>query len=114
LELIGSPLLRERYQLLVQGRPLAWPQDPKQPLAVRFRQEALFPCLHPCLPVDVPLQLNLVERASGATTARWILHNESRGFEPLTGDAAATTGPSSNTTQLRGAGEHCSTVDLRL
>lgn len=114
LELIGSPLLRERYQLLVQGRPLAWPQDPNQPLAVRFRQEALFPCLHPCLPVDVPLQLSLVERASEATTARWVLHNESKGFEPLTGDAAASTGPSGNTTQLRGAGEHCSTVDLRL
>ena len=113
-ELISNPALRDGYQLQLQGRTLAWPQDPDQPLAVRFRQEALFPCLHPCLPVDVPLELALLERGSGATTARWLLHHESKGFEPLT-DAEACASPSTRATSaLQGAGEHCSTVDLRL
>ncbi len=117
-ELIANPAFRRRYTLQLQGRPLVWPQDPDHPLAVRFRQEALFPCLHPCLPVDVPLQLEARAADSGKPVANWELRDESGGFELLTEgrDPASTPAPQApgRPTPLRGAGEHCSTVDLRL
>jgi hypothetical protein len=117
-ELIANASFREAYTLVVQGRPLLWPPNPEQPLAVRFRQEALFPCLHPCLLVDVPLQLELHHAGGGAPIARWQLVHESSGFEPLTEVAKEATtahpAPSAMPIPLRGAGDHCSTVDLRL
>jgi uncharacterized protein (DUF2126 family) len=117
-ELIANPSFRRRYRLQLQGRPLAWPQDPNQPLAVRFRQEALFPCLHPCLPVDVPLQLQALTADSGEPVACWQLRDESSGFELLTEnrDLASTPAPQAQARPkpLCGAGEHCCTVDLRL
>ena len=113
-ELISNTDLRRRYQLQLQGRPLCWPEQPGQPRAVRFRQEALFPCLHPCLPLDVPLQLELLDAEDGSVRAQWQLWSESGGFELLTETAAADTIPRADTEPLRGAGEHCCTVDLRL
>ena len=117
-ELIANPAFRRSYTLAIQGRPLVWPRDPEQPIAVRFRQEALFPCLHPCLPVDVPLQLDVLAAESGEPVARWQLRDESSGFELLTEGAAMAKTPAplaqGSATPLRGAGEHCSTVDLRL
>jgi len=117
-ELIANPAFRRSYTLAIQGRPLVWPRDPEQPIAVRFRQEALFPCLHPCLPVDVPLQLEVLAADSGKPVARWQLRDESSGFELLTEGAAMAKTPAplahGSATPLRGAGEHCSTVDLRL
>jgi hypothetical protein len=117
-ELIANPAFRRRYRLQLQGRPFTWSEDPDQPLAVRFRQEALFPCLHPCLPVDVPLQLDVLAADSGEPVARWQLRDESSGFELLTESSDPTGMPRSQAhpprTPLSGAGEHCSTVDLRL
>jgi uncharacterized protein (DUF2126 family) len=111
-ELIGSAALRQRYGLRLQGRELRWPTDPEQPLAVRYRQEALFPCLHPCLPVHVPLSLELLE--GERPVAHWRLQSESTGFEPLTATAPAPATAPPPATALQAAGEHCSTVDLRL
>ena len=113
-ELIANPALRQHTRLQLQGRPLAWPENPEQPLALRFRQEALFPCLHPCLPTHIPLRLELLEQDGGRRLGLWQLLNESAGFEPLTqadGEepTATAAGPA-----LRGLGEHCCTVDLRL
>ncbi len=117
-ELIANPSFRRSYTLAIQGRPLVWPRDPEQPIAVRFRQEALFPCLHPCLPVDVPLQLDVLAAESGEPVARWQLRDESSGFELLTEGTATAKTPAplaqGSAMPLRGAGEHCSTVDLRL
>ena len=118
VELLANPALRQGYTLILQGRPLPWPLDPDQPLALRFRQEALFPCLHPCLPVDVPLHLQLRNATSGDPVANWQLRHESSGFELLTKETNAAARPAPEAggrpTLLRGAGEHCSTVDLRL
>ena len=111
-ELIGSPELRQRHSLRLQGRPLPWPADPAQPLAVRFRQEALFPCLHPCLPVHVPLDLELLEGAQ--VVAAWRLAGESTGFELLTQAGITHRQEPLGAKPLSTAGEHCSTVDLRL
>ena len=113
-EVITSPLFQQRYELRIQGRLLPWPKDADQPIAVRFRQEALFPCLHPCLPVDVPLQLELKQRDGAAIQASWQLRSESSGFELLTDRQSAPTAASANNDPLGGNGEHCSTVDLRL
>lgn len=113
-EVIANPALQQRYELHIQGRLLPWPKQPDQPLAVRFRQEALFPCLHPCLPVHVPLQLELKQCSSEATVARWQLSSESSGFELLTDPGTSLAPPSQHPELLRGSGEHCSTVDLRL
>jgi hypothetical protein len=117
-ELIANPSFRQNYRLVLQGRPLPWPRNPEHPVAVRFRQEALFPCLHPCLPVDVPLQLELHNADGGTPLARWQLLHESSGFELLTETAEepamAESEPTCPSTPLHGAGDHCSTVDLRL
>jgi len=113
-EVIASPGLQQHYELRLQGRPLPWPGPSQQLLAVRFRQEALFPCLHPCLPADVPLQLELRAKDNTAITARWQLVAESSGFELLTDPGPAATDFHPSAQPLRGAGEHCSTVDLRL
>jgi uncharacterized protein (DUF2126 family) len=110
-ELIGTAALRQRYALRLQGRPLPWPADPQQPLAVRFRQEALFPCLHPCLPVHVPLDLELLE--GEAVVGRWCLRSESVGFEPHTQEPTAPPREPLATAPLLSRGEHCCTVDLR-
>ena len=111
-ELIGSAALRQRYGLRLQGRPLRWPADPGQPLAVRYRQEALFPCLHPCLPVHAPLNLELLD--GDQPVARWRLHNEPAGFELLTQLGPEPAAEPLQKAALQAAGEHCSTVDLRL
>jgi uncharacterized protein (DUF2126 family) len=110
-ELLGTAALRPRYALRLQGRPLPWPADPQQPLAVRFRQEALFPCLHPCLPVHVPLDLELLE--GEAVVGRWCLRSESVGFEPHTQEPTAPPREPLATAPLLSRGEHCCTVDLR-
>jgi uncharacterized protein (DUF2126 family) len=117
-ELITTAAFRASYSLRVQGSPVLWPVDPEQPVAIRFRQEALFPCLHPCLPVDVPLRLELCEASSGDPVASWQLLNESSGFELLTKTVdpplRARTAANKPVAPLRAAGEHCSTIDLRL
>ena len=113
-ELIGNAELRRRYRLRLQGRPLPWPSQAEELLAVRFRQEALFPCLHPCLPVDVPLRLELLDADDDGLRACWQLRCESGGFELLTQEEAQTTAPARSERPLQAAGEHCCTVDLRL
>jgi uncharacterized protein (DUF2126 family) len=122
-EVISSPAFRQHFQLHLAGRPLALSE---QPLAVRYRQEALYPCLHPCIANHVPLALTLVQRANGDGAAQpiahWSLNTEAQGFEPLerlgyagpqtpsAGDAKAP----SDARPWRGAWSGACTVDLRL
>ena len=112
-ELMTNDALREGYSLRLQGRPLAWPADPRQPLAVRFRQEALFPCLHPLLAPQTPLVLTLQEGGQGAEIARWRLRSESEGFELLTEAGNGSAGMEVSGFPCRGARNHDVTVDLR-
>jgi uncharacterized protein (DUF2126 family) len=108
-ELITSPAFRQRYSLRLQGRPLPLRAD--HPVAVRFRQEALFPCLHPCLANDVPLRLDLLAPDAAAPTACWQLWREADGFHPIS-PASATGEPTGEA--LRGAFTGACTLDLRL
>ncbi len=114
-EVITTAAFRQQHRLQLQARPLQLPSGgAERPVAVRYRQEALFPCLHPCLPVQIPLQLDL-QAASGAQPLRsWRLWQECDGFEPLTAEAAAEPVAPTVTAPLRGAFHDCCSVDLRL
>jgi len=113
-ELIGNEALRREFSVRVQGRPLHWPADAQTPVAVRFRQEALFPCLHPFLPSHIPLTLTVLERGGDEVVAQWRLLSESDGFEALTNIDADAAGSVVGSMPLRAAREHGCTVDLRL
>jgi uncharacterized protein (DUF2126 family) len=113
-EICANGALRQDYLLRLQGREIPWPSDPQRPVAVRYRQEALFPCLHPCLAPQVPLRLELLERSSAQPLAAWRLESESRGFEPLTGEVNLRPAPAATQGALQGEREHDCTLDLRL
>lgn len=111
-ELITTPAFRRRYRLQLQGRELPLPGD--GPRAVRFRQEALFPCLHPCLPNQVPLRLDLLADRATTPLASWQLWSESTGFEVLTEPSPAAPAAPADATPLRGAFAAACSLDLRL
>ena len=128
-EVITSPAFRQRFGLVLQGRPLALPvAGASQPVAVRYRLERLYPCLHPTIAPHLPLELAMVARSdngsgqgggSGASQAacptlqRWTLLSEDGGFLPqeptgVDGLVDRVAAP------WRGASPDAVTVDLRL
>jgi hypothetical protein len=62
--------------------------------------------------VHAPLNLELLD--GDQTVARWRLHNEPAGFELLTQLGPEPAAEPLQRAALQAAGEHCSTVDLRL
>ena len=110
LELLGNAPLRRDYQLVLNGRPLTWPGEPGLPLAVRYRQSALYPCLHPGLPLDAPLTLELHDGSSGQSVAAWQQGKDSDRFQPYPCPAPSTRTASPWRTAY---GDVC-TVDLRI
>jgi len=114
-EVITTAAFRQQHRLQLQARPLQLPAgDAERPVAVRYRQEALFPCLHPCLPVQIPLQLDLLAAAGGQPLRSWRLWQECDGFEALTAEEAAPSASQPVATPLRGAFQDCCSIDLRL
>jgi uncharacterized protein (DUF2126 family) len=116
-EVISSASFRKRYGLVLNGRPLTLAAT--QPVAVRYRQEALYPCLHPCIPNHVPLDLRLIDRDQDQAIAQWTLVNEAAGFERTAGESSglASNPTDPNTPKpspWRGAWPGACTVDLRL
>ncbi|MFZ9849593.1 MAG: transglutaminase family protein [Vulcanococcus sp.] len=111
-ELISNQAFRERYRLQLQGRALPLAAD--APRAVRFRQEALFPCLHPCLPNAVPLRLDLLAPGQAAPLRSWTLWQEANGFEALTEPSAAGAQAMASAAPLQGAFPAACSLDLRL
>jgi uncharacterized protein (DUF2126 family) len=111
-ELIVNPAFRREYRLLLQGRELRLATEGRQPLAVRYRQEALFPCLHPFEPLHVPLRLALIGHGSQQPIEAWILHSECNGFAAIDPVVIWHEGPS-GPPWLPVAPGLC-TVDLRL
>ena len=85
-EVIANPAFWRDHRLTVSGRPLPGPADPAEPVALRYRQEALYPCLHPLLPIHLPLRLDLTAAASGFPLAAWMLQSEAAGFQALAQD----------------------------
>ena len=113
-EVCADQALQNSCRLVLQGRALPWPH-PEQPLAVRYRQDALFPCLHPCLPPDVPLCLELRSQCDDALIAVWQLEQESLGFVAvdLNTIAATAAAPIDRAAPLSSVRSGC-TLDLRL
>jgi uncharacterized protein (DUF2126 family) len=116
-EVISTGAFRKRYGLVLNGRPLMLGDH--QPVAVRYRQEALYPCLHPCIANHLPLDLQLIDRHQGQAITQWTLPNEATGFECQAGEPSATTSDptSANSPEpspWRGARPGACTVDMRL
>jgi uncharacterized protein (DUF2126 family) len=116
-EVISSRSFRKLYGLLLNGRPLTL--DATQPVAVRYRQEALYPCLHPCIANHIPLDLQLIDRHQGQAITQWTLPNEATGFEsPALQPSATNSDPTSpnspEPSPWRVARPGACTVDLRL
>ena len=74
IELISNAAFRQRYRLRLQGRPLPLPAN-DQPLAVRYRQQRLYPCLHPGIAPQLPLLLELLDDGDAAI-ACWRIDGE--------------------------------------
>jgi uncharacterized protein (DUF2126 family) len=94
-ELIANPAFRRQGKLWLNGRPLPLPSATAEGdgalLAVRFRQQRLYPCLHPSIEPHLPLVLEL---RCGSTTRAYRLDGEGCRFEPSTAalSEAATGG----------------------
>jgi len=82
-ELLANPAFRQDCQLKLNGLPLPL-QEPL--LAVRFRRHRLYPCLHPAIDPQLPLELELIT-PSGAQCFR--LEQTDSGFRPVATDLAA-------------------------
>ena len=83
-EITISEAMREQGQLWLQGRPLPLADLPRDAplLAVRYRHQRLYPCLHPALEPQLPLRLEL-QCPGGA--ARFQLTDADTHFQPWTG-----------------------------
>lgn len=81
-EVVANAAFRRDCRLLINGRPLplaaAGPEE-TPPLAVRFRFQRLYPCLHPAIDPQMPLDLLL--RAPGGDHG-FRLREEGHRFEP--------------------------------
>ena len=112
-EVLARGSFLQDYRLLLDGRPLPLPTDNATPLAVRYRQEALYPCLHPLLPVHVPLRLDLLGGPQDVLVDSWLLHDEAGGFQPLERGADGSAIPRLARSPLRAARPGLCTLDLR-
>ncbi|MEI6616622.1 MAG: transglutaminase family protein, partial [Cyanobium sp. ELA507] len=65
-EIIANPAFRAQWQLALEGRPLPLPEA-GNPLAVRYRLQRLYPCLHPAIEPHGSLVLSL--HGAGAAAA---------------------------------------------
>jgi uncharacterized protein (DUF2126 family) len=82
-EVIANPAFRQACRLLINGRPLPMPRtdaasDEPAVLAVRFRYQRLYPCLHPAIAPHLPLDLTLLTPEG---TLNYRLHEEGHRFE---------------------------------
>ncbi|QEY32627.1 hypothetical protein EVJ50_10745 [Synechococcus sp. RSCCF101] len=67
IEIRANAAGRQHLQLQLNGHPIPLDQPP---LAVRYRAERLYPCLHPLLPVHLPLDLELRWPMAGGEATR--------------------------------------------
>jgi hypothetical protein len=86
LEISTNPAFRAAYALQVQGRALPLAAS-DEPLAVRWREQRLFPCLHPGIPPEGPLALTLTAKGTHGLDplpiCRWQLAPAALAFTPL-------------------------------
>ncbi|WP_254216744.1 transglutaminase family protein [Synechococcus sp. CCY 9618] len=111
-EVEANPSFRRDCRLLINGRPLPLPpadgvESPVQ--AVRFRYQRLYPCLHPAIAPQMPLEL-VLQTPDGDFGFR--LHEDGHSFEA---SPAQESGPSHGAVPWQGrrrSGDR--TIDLRI
>jgi uncharacterized protein (DUF2126 family) len=106
-EVCANSAFRTGWRLGLNGRELPLPTD-QNPLAVRYRLQRLYPCLHPALAPTWPLRLSLQGDGGDEVFA---LNGEGSRFDPLAGEAA--TPLASQPWSVRPWPDSC-TIDLRL
>jgi uncharacterized protein (DUF2126 family) len=118
MEISCNDPLRQGFHLRLQGRALSLPSAGR-PVAVRWREQRLYPCLHPGIPPQGPLELVLeprsISEAAPGPIQRWQLPAGAARFAPLSPEspsdqAASGEGPASQSPWPTGGG--C-TIDLR-
>jgi uncharacterized protein (DUF2126 family) len=86
-EVSADAAFRNGAELWLNGRPLPLPaaaaDGEEALLAVRFRQQRLYPCLHPAIEPHLPLQLQV---RSGGGRRNFQLNEAGSRFEPLAED----------------------------
>ncbi|MFM7674266.1 MAG: transglutaminase family protein [Synechococcus sp.] len=113
-EIQASGEFRRRLRLRLNGRvlplaPLA-PGEEAPPLAVRYRHHKLYPCFHPAIEPQLPLELILEEGPEAV--ARFFLEETEDNFQPAPPPARGTGGEEPAAWAAPAAG--LCTVDLRL
>ncbi|MEB3352645.1 MAG: transglutaminase family protein [Cyanobacteriota bacterium] len=98
-ELTANASFRQAYQLRLQGRLLPLQAEDGIPMAVRWREQRLYPCLHPGIPPEGPLNLAIEARGGKgvgepeAWSSRWVLEPGASRFVPLAPGAGDTNQP---------------------
>jgi uncharacterized protein (DUF2126 family) len=87
LEFSVSEAMRRDGQILLQGRPLPLTESP---LAVRYRHQRLYPCLHPAIDPQLPLRLQL---QTPAGVEAFQLDDDDQGFLPCESAPQPWQGP---------------------
>ena len=108
-EISVSDSFRQHGSLRLNGRPLPLARSP---LAVRYRHLRLYPCLHPAIAPQLPLELEI---SSPTGSHRFQLREQDLGFIPL--DPGATAEPNTTDEGPAWSGRQRPgdvTIDLRL
>jgi len=105
-EITANGAFRQQWQLGLAGRPLELPAEGAA-LAVRYRLQRLYPCLHPAIAPHLPLVLSL---HGGRTGEAFQLNPEGTAFLAVTEGAA---GPQGEPWRGRRRSDD-TTIDLRL
>ena len=111
-EVTANGAFRERCWLALQGRPLPLKADPSSLLAVRYRLQQLYPCLHPGIPPHSPLRLLVGSRAG---VEAYALTANGERFQPVELNPSDGSTPEAAGPAWRGRETpHSVTLDLRL
>jgi uncharacterized protein (DUF2126 family) len=106
-EISVSDSFRQHGSLRLNGRPLPLGEAP---LAVRYRHLRLYPCLHPAIAPQLPLELEII---TAAGCSRFQLEEQDLGFQPV----EAESPPPATATAVPWSGRQRPedlTLDLRL
>ncbi|MCX5955382.1 MAG: transglutaminase family protein [Cyanobacteria bacterium] len=105
-EITANAAFRREWRLGLSGRPLSLPTD-GSPLAVRYRLQRLYPCLHPVIAPHLPLVLSLHGMGEGRS---FLLNPEGTA---LLAETEAAAEPQGQPWRGRRRSDD-STIDLRL
>ena len=110
-EVTANRAFRQQCWLALQGRPLELEPDPNSLLAVRYRLQRLYPCLHPGIAPDWPLRLLV---GSPAGVEAYVLSATGERFLPVDLEPSDPRAPSVRPAWGGRERPDAITLDLRL